>query len=97
MLLGCRADSEALLTTTDRREEYRPGMERHFAEYDHKGFRMRSLEVSVYGDIAIDRGAYEEVHTRFGDGRRSTTSGAYIHGLRKNGEGLWQIIRVLWS
>lgn len=67
----------------------------HFATYDIE-VEFSIEEISVLGDLAVERGTYSATFVRT-DGRESRDGGGdYLYVYERRSEGTWEIIRMSW-
>lgn len=71
------------------------GYARSFANRTHTPtIRLTAAQVEISGDLAIERGAYDEVLTPKNEGRTLREVGKYVSVIRRGDDGKW---RFEWS
>jgi ketosteroid isomerase-like protein/quercetin dioxygenase-like cupin family protein len=77
------------------RDSVLAGYARSFADRTHTPtIRLTAAQVEISGDVAIERGAYDEVLTPKKEGRALREVGKYVSVLRRGDDGRW---RFEWS
>lgn len=67
----------------------------HFETYDiDVAFTID--EVTVLGDLAVERGTYKATLVPTGGGDPRDGAGDYLYVYERDSEGLWKIIRLSW-
>lgn len=78
-------------------EMIREVMRRNATEIDRRSLSYTTIELTVTGSVAIERGVYQHDFVIVETGERREERGQYLRVFRRAPGGIWQVHRVIWN